>query len=375
MTDLPKCCLSNDQVHKLLTTTLGNQPLTNRTILLPVTGQAFRLGLLKPAVVLVDNKKEEQVHILASPTSNLATVSTKQAQAWLQPKPKTAATQPKSALKHKNKSTPPPTNRQQQAPQSQSQLAFMEIQEEYDASGKQIRSGAVNVSQQLNAIWNNAEEPAMVDGQGWKDDEQEEQIMVQPPNIITPKPTPVSDDDYQRLAKRLDELARLEETGEALPKPTTIKKQAAATASTSSSSGSGWGKGFLNNSSKNTKSKSSKQPSSKPKAISFGANQIQEIPRIGTTPASTITQQRQGHATATTPRNNNQTRPIESSVFNGVVQERPVVMEQQQQQQRSAIRERPMVIERQQQPQQQQPTSAAPPKKRVSRFAQERSMQ
>ena len=357
--DLPKCRLSNDQVHKLLTTTL-DQPLTGRTVLLPVTGQAFTIGQLKPAVVFNDNNKEEeeQVQVLASPTSNLTTVSTKQAQLWLQPKPKAAIAatkKPKSVLKQK--STPQP------APPSSQSSAFMEIVEEYDASGNQIRSGAVNVSQQLNAIWNNAEEPAMAedDDHEWNNEE-EEGGDDQELTANTPKPAPVSDDDYQRLAERLDELARLEETGAAVPssvpKPTaattTAKKQA-----TSSSSGGGWGKGFLNNKAKPN------QPSNsdKPKAISFGANQVQEIPRIGTTPASTITQQRQGHTpkpTTTTTRNKKETRPMDSSVFNGVVQER------------SVIRERPVVVERQSQP---QPTNAAAPKKRVSRFAQERSMQ
>jgi hypothetical protein len=400
--DLPKCRLSNDQVHKLLTTTL-DQPLTGRTVLLPVTGQAFTIGQLKPAVLLVNhNSKEEeeveQVQILASPTSSLATVSTKQAQAWLQPKPKaaeaTAATKPKSVLKHKNKFTPPPTststNMKSQASTSPSRLAFMDIQEEYDASGKQVRSGAVNISQQLNAVWNNAQEPAMVDDeQGWNDnddiggDDEQEKTMVQPSantTSTTPKqqPTPVlSDDDYKRLADRLDELALLEETGAAapsqsVPKPTTKKQTpTSSTKKQTPSSSSGWGKGFLTNN-KNAKSK----PSSKqPKAISFGANQIQEIPRIGTTPASTITQQRQTKQSQTTTRNNKQSRPIASSVFNGVVQERPVVTEQIQQ--RSVIRERPVVVERQKQQAQHQPqpTSAAPSKKRVSRFAQERGTQ
>jgi hypothetical protein len=387
--DLPKCRLSNDQVHKLLTTTLDQQPLTGRTVLLPVTGQAFTIGQLKPAVVMANdnnnnNKEEvEQVQLLASTTANFTTVSTKQAQLWLQPKAATiATTKPKSALKHKSTPPPPPATNSRQPPP---QAAFMEIVEEYDASGKQIRSGAVNVSQQLDAIWNNAQEPAMVDqDQGWNDNDNDEvgDDQGELPNLnATLKPKPVSDDDYQRLANRLDELARLEETGAAVPsplsklkpKPTTTTNTKKQTAS-SSSSGSGWGKGFLNNNN-NVKSKTT----SKPKAISFGANHIQEIPRIGTTPASTITQQRQGHTPTQKPtptmENKKQTRPFDSSVFNGVVQERPVVMEQQQQQQqqRSVIRERPMVVERQSQ-QQPQPTNTAPPKKRVSRFAQERSM-
>jgi hypothetical protein len=172
----------------------------------------------------------------------------------------------------------------------------------------------------------------------------------------------LSKGEYKQLSQRLEELARLEE----------LETSSMSDKSKKKSTSGGWGKGFLNRPSKKKTFKKTNVLSSNPipslishtgpspsSGVSFdlGQNKVQEIPSIpGTRPiAKTPLLSSPNHATATsaslTSRN-----LVNSSVFSGLVQERY-----------NGIQERSIMQERSS-----SATNNTNPKKKLSRFAQER---
>jgi len=174
---------------------------------------------------------------------------------------------------------------------------------------------------------------------------------------------PLSDTEYDALAERLEELARLEEQAES-DKAVNLK-------SSTKLQSRGWSKGFLNQKAPRKKNnrksppavavaETSKSPTAKTKAIVFGKDEVREIPRVG---------ERSVRNMLTKPPSSS-SRPLEQSIFSGIVQETggapaplPVVDTAPPQVSRFA---------------QQQRHSAAPPPpptqpttKKLSRFAQE----
>jgi hypothetical protein len=365
--------LTTDQVDRLGNTLFPKKKdaantLQGRSVLIPFSKQAFLVGELQPTL---DESGQEQVQILLN--EEKVTVSTQAAQEWLVQHSSSTIKKPTKLPTTKKKTpsqkTAPILKTTSSAPPLGGGGGFVEIQEEYNPGGKQVHGTVVDVSKQLSAIWNNALEPALeIPSNNHNNDGDDDDFE---PKIEEPPLKPISDQEYESLSQRLEELARLEE-------------EAAKPKSKSKSSSFGFKKGFLtsNNKAKAAKKKkpsnaattSSEQPktttttqsiptapsttSNLPSAetnstkspsggVSFDTsqNQVQEIPRIGTNPVP--------------PKTTTKSRPLDANIFSGIIQERPMVP--------PVIQERPMM------PVNNNSRQAQPPKKkRQSRFAQER---
>jgi hypothetical protein len=335
-------------------------PLTGRRVLIPFTSKAFFEGTLQPTLasgkeqVLVKISKR---HFLESNRSEAIELLEKRIQA-VQKTVRAVTTAPRSA---------PAAAR----PSSPSGLPFFEIREEFDQQGNEIRSEAINVAKELEYLQRN------------EDDKVDAAIRATPPSDVVVVEegaktiAALSEEEYQDLASRLEELAMMEEEAEA-------KKKTNQTSS-KRLQGSGWSKGFLNkkkpakknpvksavaaaNTSLAAAAAVTEQAAAPRTAKKVGFqekdNQIKEIPRVGerSVPSRTVV-----------PAEAPPSRQIEASVFNGVIQERPAATAVVQE--RTAAHEPKKKLSRfaQQRLDQQQEAAAAP--RKVSRFAQERQQQ
>ena len=238
-------------------------------------------------------------------------------------------------------------------------LPYFEIREELDEKGREVHSEAVNVMKQLEYLESKENEeigkerPEVVGDGITYGSEMETGLAAQDDSADktnhnghddstgsdagmsrdgSTEPTVPSDSDYEKISRRLDELALMEE------QDSTNKKQNRKSAKTLQ--GSGWGRGFLNK----TKPKKSTKITTKPTtatrnetkrddrsrkvAFSVERNEVKEIPRIGThhvpptrrtkTAASTTVESDSfGGGSISSP-----TRPFSTDVFSGVVKER-----------------------------------------------------
>ena len=248
-------------------------------------------------------------------------------------------------------------------------LPFFEIREEYDEKGREIRAEAINVEEQLKYLESkegkrlDSNKPSLlVHGVG-------EDHQLEEEGDVVGSHQQVSESDYAAIVSRLDELAILEEEGEA----NRIINQRSA----KKLQGSGWAKGFLT-AKKPSKKKANKtakivRPTSRqqgeagsspnvgnPRKVGFNekGNEIREIPRVGTQAASS------GRKPRTTETSLRGSRPFEPEVFSGVIRER--------------VGERPQGDETQSRTKQRTSRFAAARKdqpKKVSRFVRERQQE
>lgn len=333
-----------DAVKKIL-----QDPLTGRRVMIPFTSKAFFEGSLQPTIevssgkeqVMIKMTEEKSVEANRSDTLDLLEKRIQAVQETVREltkkKANAAAASPKAPAV---------------ADDQPSGLPFFEIREEFDEHGKEISSEAINVAKELEFLQRSEE---------GKMDSAIRATPVKQPVVVEVEATAtkpkVSDEEYNDIASRLEELSMLEEEAEAMKKlnQTSSKRL----------QGSGWAKGFLNK--KKPAKKKPTKSAGKPKPLQAAAgessmgrkvgfqeenNQIKEIPRVGERSLPSKAQ-----STQSTP-----TKPIENSVFNGVIQERPVA---------STVLERPTVTATggvQERP----AATAAAPKKKLSRFAQQR---
>ena len=213
-------------------------------------------------------------------------------------------------------------------------LPYIEIREEIDGAGVPVRSETIDVTEQLQYLKTKGGEDT--DGplksehspdlkqstpRGDEDEVMNEVLAAAEP---TARLKSLSDSEYDMLSSRLDELAILEEQAESqkdanLKSSTTLQSQ-------------GWSKGFLNKKPNKSKAKVNVKPgtsapamsdsartklnppedaparASTRKTVAFGGTEIKEIPRVG---------ERSVRDTIQRP----PSRPLEASVFSGVVQE------------------------------------------------------
>jgi hypothetical protein len=284
-----------EQIKKVL-----QDPLTDRKVMIPITSKAFVKGSLQPTTV----DSQEQVTVKLSKEKFVETSRTEALDLIDQRiraiKTTTATVAPTPTVE------PPP---KPAAPN----LDYFEIREEYDESGKEVCAEAINVAKQLEFL--QRQEQDMLEVSKRTKDSQyqaEESVIVEENTAKT-----LSDQEYEKLSSRLDELARLEEEVE-------VKKEINL-ASAKKLQGSGWAKGFLNKwaSKKKVKSDAKEkmeavepetltEKGSKRVAIQEQNNQVKEIPRIGERPVASL------KIPPSSP-----SRPvIESSVFTGIVHER-----------------------------------------------------
>ena len=253
---------------------------------------------------------------------------------------------------------------------------FIEIREEIDGSGQVVRSEAIDVSKQLEYLKkseNDEMSSAAEDGVQTEraaaaaevEFEDDVEMMTEQENNRNTL-RPLSDTEYDTLAERLEELARLEEQAES-DKAVNLK-------SSTKLQSRGWSKGFLNQKAPRKKNNrkspppaaaaaASKSPTAKTKAIVFGQDEVREIPRVGERSVRNM-------LTKPPSSSSSSSRPLEQSIFSGIVQETgaapaplPVVDAAPPQVSRFAQQQRQSVAP---------PAAAQPTTKKLSRFAQER---
>jgi hypothetical protein len=323
------------------------KPLTGQQVLIPLGSKAFLPGTLRPSVA---SSGEEQVVVNDKEMSRQQALDCLQVEIdSLKPPPRTKPVKMKSALrKSKPVSTKPEAMMNPNMP-------YFEIREEFNGSGEQIGAQAINVSKQLEYLQKQAagESVVHVPPEAKYDDDDDDQADLDLEEVHVETLKPFNEEEYSSLSERLEELERLEEEA---------NSQQEGTSKIKSMRGKGWSKGFLNAKKPLPKKKIAPTPTStstrKPappsvptrkqapakeaptteRKVAFQAeDQVKEIPRVGERSVSEVQKP--------AARKN-----IEESVFSGVVRERASAP--------SA-------------PRQEQPV----PKKKLSRFAQQRQEQ
>lgn len=289
------------------------RPLTGRRAMIPLGTKAFVPGKLQPTL---EQDQQEMIQLRDSKCDDLRSVTRKEAIDCIQEeilmlqrpsKPTPAANTPEKAS-HTNVTLPRPLASNPASDMSESfpAPAFFEIREELDEKGKEVRSEAVNIADHLK-LWEREVAAADAENTGKRPmSALQENDYVQPFTEPDEPRKEISDQEYETLTARLDELARLEEEGG--------KTKTVNTKSSKNLQSRGWAKGFLNNSAKSkreTKSKAAESQTiplaqiappetgteacsdnrhanlsadtdSSNRLVSFAdANQVQEIPRLG----------------------------------------------------------------------------------------------
>jgi prefoldin subunit 5 len=318
----------------LKSTSDGGSPLSERKVMIPITTKAFFEGKLQPTIH-GDSGKEQVITNLGQ--GCLADMTIDEATKFLdrkldrirslmkesEPNPKKKSgklafkkgfldggQKKKSSMKKsQNQTKAIATSSTSMSTEYSPSLPFIEIREEFDKDGNEIKSEAMNMSkvlqnvkkeiqskagdkvvdnEMLNALLDSVPDSMDEDGD---DDSQEFDMEDQEIEV---------DDNSQKepmkdFSSRLDELIRQEEEAE--------KKQKEVKKASKKSLGKGWAKGFLNSSEVKPKkkklellqpkdssaSKVDDQNIGRSKKVHFtGTNQVKEIPRIGQTSIKSI---------------------------------------------------------------------------------------
>ncbi|KAL7451709.1 hypothetical protein ACHAWC_006489 [Mediolabrus comicus] len=406
------------------TSTTSCQPLAGRRVMVPLTSKAFLEGELQPPIQDSGSASsnsnaaaDEVVFVNMGDGGKLKEMTRVEACALLDKQQHDSHTNNTRKAKSKNMAfkkgflngtTKSKVNVRESTCKDEAQLnqdklssqeedeamfPLMEIREECDVGGNIVNSEVINMSNTMKRIDNRLKNSGDLgdddkDGEALGnllantlkesdadiatkvDDLNSEEKQTSNDNDLTMKQMgAVSDEDYEAILHRLEELERLEEED--------TKSKKLNKASSKSLQSSGWSKGFLNSSHKQSGTKKvqirkedvkiipSTQPhQSEVPALQVKSNQkvsfsskteIKEIPRVGTNrvPPRPIS------ATATTtssdasadlnPFTPISTIPFEDNVFRGVVKERASIERTNE-----------------------QPTQDAGGKKKLSRFAQQR---
>jgi hypothetical protein len=224
-------------------------PLTGQEVLIPLGPQAFVLGKLQPPLQRSEanqDDEEEMVEYHHAPASSATTarveiMTRSQARARLQ--------EEIDVLRDKQKSTKPKPSTKSTPPIART-LACIEIREEYDEKDRPVSAQAINLSKQLKLIQKEYDQDNddTDDDETSVDDDGNGSVASFGETIPLEKSArlPASDTEYDRIASRLEELARLEDEGEKeIPSEIPSSTKSVAT-SARRATNSGWGKGFLN---------------------------------------------------------------------------------------------------------------------------------
>ena len=255
--------LSQDQAHELWEV-LQDEPLTGKSVLIPLGKYAFLPGRLQPRrrrrggandssdgrsggkdgtetqedeqeqqqqQQTEEEEEEEEELVTIHNGSTTIDITRSKAQEWLRPgsvarhpnhntkaEPASTTQSRPSSLRHST-TTPPPPVPQAAAP------PLVDIQEEYDANGNPVRANVVDMNQRLASLWNlgrdveDQEETKMDPTINWIDTILQPSTRHPPPSSSSssssvqdePPLKSLDDEEYDRLARRLEELARLEE--------------------------------------------------------------------------------------------------------------------------------------------------------------------
>ena len=381
--DLPPPRISQEKIDRLLkslsadsniaadgsssSTTPQRQPLSGREVLIPAFGGvAFYEGELCPerrskAGSGDEKEKDEIVFVATSKTepttkkqqnqnepdeSDISEVKLSEAIEWLRKHSsvdnesttasttKSEASLPKTSSSTKQASSK--VSKKSAIRKARSQEAYpppagpmFNINEEYSADGTRIVGEAVNLSTRLKAVYGD-DNPENFNGE----DEKEEDPIANGEKAEASTKS-VSDEEYDRIAKRLEELALMEEEetkrikeGRAKPAKPLGGGSVTKAAKSKSSSSFGFQKGFLN------KKKPAKKKSAEPKkqapaatkpsstggvTIDVSQNKIHEIPREGR--QQPVPSRKPQYQTPTS-QSITASKLLDSSVFSGQVSER-----------------------------------------------------
>ena len=374
--------------------------LTGRPVMVPMTGQAFVMGKLQPTIDPKTNEEQLQVKLPSSTSSKAKsqqaqsyTWTTTQVEEWLLSNSSSSkALMTKATSSDENDTTKQPKKKiqnssfrqkqEQPSPSSSTTTSyaggFVDIHEEYAADGRPVKQEAINVTQQLQSLLNQQSSASSstsptatttMNG-GVIDSEQdlnsdEGDGDDNGPTEDTKTKNVVTDDDYNQIMSRLDELALLEEKHNAEQSQSKLGTLVKNRNDKKSPSGGGWNKGFLNSNKNAKKKKKSTTPQTtqtipsvatptttaamKPPAATTGKNNssrvdansggggdavsrvsfsgethVKEIPRIGTKSTASLQQPRSKPATTATSSG----MPIKESTQSffssgGVIRERP----------------------------------------------------
>jgi hypothetical protein len=285
-------------------------------------------------------------------------------------------------------------------------LPFVEIQEEYTDDGKQVYGKAVDISSKLQSLWKQEESDRRKEEQKYQSDNDDEngeygvnnQTQLTTEHVLCPetertrndsiseisnskaeKPEVlISDQEYDRISKRLEELAFLEEQ-ELQQQQVRVSQPKRKHSNKKPTIGAfQFQKGFLNAKSKKVSAKTIKettttkidmpqQPPSEPAVtekskitIDTSKNTIQEIPKEGN--QQPVPPKQSSSSSATSGKT-----MLAQNIFSGNIQERP-------QQQIVPTRANIVGVTTTNNDSNNN-KNPAPKKKRVSRFAQERMVQ
>ena len=214
------------------------KPLTSRRVLIPIGSKAFVTGELCPSL---DESQQETIQLRkADESGELITIARQDAiiriqqdiQAVKPAKPATSTLKPgpaKSSLKS------PSSTSKKKPSGADAGLNYFEIREEINEEGQEVHAEAVDITNHLK-VW---EEHVAGGATGPPapscddTDDFERETIIEPKSAIK-----VTEEDFEALSARLDQLARLEEEEEA--RQSSNQKHAKKLQST------GWAKGFLN---------------------------------------------------------------------------------------------------------------------------------
>ena len=409
-------------------------PFAGRKVMVPITRQAFMEGHLQPPTDDSVSSVGEEIVLANLGSGHLAEMSRDDAADFIQrridaavaPKMSTSASKKKQPKKSALISSAKTTAKSQPPAQSHTILPFFEIREEYDASGHEVKAEAVNVANDMKALKDalrSQKTGANGDGDYTKQirelietidigvdddtcmgqessgdfDAEDEAID----DVEPERQEPVSDEQYNSLSTRLDELARMEEDDEKNKSEGKSSRQrlqgkawgkgflsskggrGGATAGKSQegktgkkkkkdAAAGGWNSGFLNAEPKKKKASAggttvttnTADEPERQRKVAFGTDEVKEIPRIGNTSIKAAQQMQkagrlqQQQPVAMPQEEQQESEPISREVFSGVVTERSAI----------GTSTSTSVMSPEQPEQQQQP----PPKKKLSRFAQQR---
>jgi len=254
--------------------------------------------------------------------------------------PKSATTSKQSLPKSSSRA---PNYYPNQAPAG----SMFNINEEYSADGARIVGEAVNLSTRLKAVYGDDNPENFSEDSKMEEDNApfDPTLAEDKEKSVTSAKDAVSDKDYDRISKRLEELALMEEEeakrekegrrkpakplgGEGRTKASTQTKKTKG----KSTSSFGFQKGFLNKKTSKTKkipkTKPAKRDSTSSQSgvtIDVSQNKVHEIPREGRqqpVPARKPSQQDQGHVA----QSSNDSRLLDASVFSGQISERTMPM-------------------------------------------------
>ena len=277
--------------------------LSGRKVMVPLTRQAFMEGHLQPqptdggVIAATESQSISEEKVLANlGGGQLAEMSRADAAAFIQRRidavtsqssaPKMSAAKSSASTGKKNKQpkksalkvSSKQSAKSQAQPQPHTILPFFEIREEYDSSGQEVKAEAVNVANEMKALKDalrSQNTGAGGDGEDAKqireligtidigggddggdvgqqqasgDDGAEDEAMY---DEEPEQQEPVSDEQYDSLSARLDELAKMEEEAE--------KNKNEGQSSRHRLQGKAWGKGFLSSNGSGAAAHSQKQ--------------------------------------------------------------------------------------------------------------------